>query len=111
MQGTKQWSECNGPFSAPVSEASPRAMFAGSLGLTNLIATLGSAQRGLLVVAELTTSQDVMAALAVSRALGWPVVADALSGAVMLLLLPLQLLPQPGRCVCALCQHMSRCAT
>ena len=91
MQGMKQWSECNAPFSAPISEASPRTMVAASLGMSDLMATLGSAQRGLLVVAELTTPQDVMAALAVSRALGWPVVADALSGTIMLLLLLLQL--------------------
>lgn len=75
-------------------------MFAGSLGLDDLIATLGSAQRGLLVVAELTTSKDVMAALAVSRALGWPVVADALSGAVAAAAVPASAACQPGRCVC-----------
>ena len=100
MQGTKQWSECIAPFSAPVSEASPRAMFAGTLGLTDLIATLGSAQRGLLVVAEVTTSQDGMAALAGSRALGWPLVADALSGAVPAAAAAASAACQPERCVC-----------
>lgn len=55
-------------------------MRADSPGLTQLLGTLGSAQRGLLVVAELTTAEDAVAALAISKSLGWPVVADALSG-------------------------------
>lgn len=41
---------------------------------------LGSAQRGLLVVAHLASHQDVVAALKIAQALRWPVVADALSG-------------------------------
>ena len=41
---------------------------------------LGSAQRGLLVVAHLASHQEVVAALKIAQALRWPVVADALSG-------------------------------
>jgi 2-succinyl-5-enolpyruvyl-6-hydroxy-3-cyclohexene-1-carboxylate synthase len=61
-------------------------MLAGSPGLTDLIATLRSAERGLLVVAELTSPEDVMAALNISKALGWPVAADALSGVLLVLM-------------------------
>ncbi|DBA78509.1 TPA: hypothetical protein ACH3X2_007832 [Trebouxia sp. C0005] len=75
-----QWLSSNAPFSSPIKEASPNGMLAGSPGMADLIATLRSAERGLLVVAELTSSEDVMAALNISKVLGWPVVADALSG-------------------------------
>lgn len=43
------------------------------------------ATRGLLVVGQLTNPADVAAAAAVADALGWPVVADALSGTSALL--------------------------
>ena len=55
-------------------------MRADSPGMVDVLSTLGSAQRGLLIVAELTTAEDVIAALTISKALGWPIVADALSG-------------------------------
>ena len=48
--------------------------------MSALMTNLRDTQRGLLVVAELTSSEDVAAALSISKALGWPVVADALSG-------------------------------
>ena len=89
----KQWLTSNAPFSNPIKQASPSGMLSGSLGMTDLIATLRSAERGLLVVAELTSPQDVMAALTISKALGWPVVADALSGVLLMLL----------RCMSAYC--------
>ena len=79
-----QWLSSNAPFSSPIKEASPNGMLAGSPGMADLIATLRSAERGLLVVAELTSSEDVMAALNISKVLGWPVVADALSGVLLL---------------------------
>jgi hypothetical protein len=76
MQGMKQWLTSNAPFSSPIKQASPSGMLAGSPGLTHLIASLHAAERGLLV----------MAALTISKALGWPVVADALSGVLLMLL-------------------------
>lgn len=60
-------------------------MLPASPAMSDLLATLGSAQRGLLVVAELTTAEDVTAALTVSKVLGWPLVADALSGKLLFL--------------------------
>ena len=86
MQGMKQWLTSNVPFSSPINQASPSGMLLGSPGMTDLIATLRSAERGLLVVAELTSPEDVMAALNMSKALGWPVVADALSGVLLFLM-------------------------
>ncbi len=82
----KQWLSSNAPFSSPIKQASPSSMLVGSPGMTDLIATLRSAERGLLVVAELISPEDVMAALNISQALGWPVVADALSGVLLMLL-------------------------
>ena len=83
----RKWGQTSRPFTHPVTQASPRGLLAGAQGPSQLLATLGSAQRGLLVVAELTSPGDVTAALAVSKALGWPVVADVLSGHLSLHLL------------------------
>ena len=86
MQGMKHWLTSNAPFSTPITQASPSGMMAGPPGMADLIATLRSAERGLLVVAELTSPEDVMAALNISKALGWPVAADALSGVLLVLM-------------------------
>ena len=52
--------------------------------MQELLGCLGGARRGLLVVGQLTTPQDCMAALRIAQALGWPVAADVLSGAFMI---------------------------
>lgn len=80
LQGMHQWERLSSPFTQPVTAAHPVHMRADAPGLTQLLSTLGDAQRGLIVVAELTTAEDVAAALIVSTTLGWPIVADALSG-------------------------------
>lgn len=46
----------------------------------SLLDTLRQTTRGLLVVGQLDRSEDVAAVLAIARSLGWPVVADVLSG-------------------------------
>ena len=81
MQGLQHWGASTKPFSQPITEAQPSTVATGSAGMSALLALITSAKRGLLIVAELTSAQDVLAALSLSRALGWPVVADALSGA------------------------------
>ena len=80
LQGMHQWGRSSSPFTQPITAVRPNHMRADSPGLKQLLTTLGSAQRGLLVVAELTTAEDAVAALAISKSLGWPIVADALSG-------------------------------
>ena len=80
-----QWGKSNGPFTQPIGDNGNSRMLPASPAMSDLLATLGSAQRGLLVVAELTTAEDVTAALTVSKVLGWPLVADALSGRLLFL--------------------------
>ena len=80
-----QWGKSNGPFTQPIGDGGNSRMLPASPAMSDLLATLGSAQRGLLVVAELTTAEDVTAALTVSKVLGWPLVADALSGTLLFL--------------------------
>ena len=80
LQGLHQWQRACAPFTPPLTPGQPHLMRADSPGFKQLLSTLGSAQRGLLVIAELTTAEDAVAALAISKALGWPIVADALSG-------------------------------
>ncbi|EIE27179.1 Thiamin diphosphate-binding protein, partial [Coccomyxa subellipsoidea C-169] len=60
-QGLERWEGSGQPFTAPV--------------------VLAGAQRGLLVVAQMGHPEDCLAALKIARSLGWPVVADVLSGA------------------------------
>lgn len=80
LQGMHQWERFSRPFTQPITAVHPSHMKADTPGLAQLLSTLGCAQRGLLVVAELTTAEDAVAALAISKSLGWPIVADALSG-------------------------------
>ena len=80
LQGMRQWERSSSPFTQPITAVHPKYMRADSPGLTQLPSTLRSAQRGLLVVAEMTTAENAVAALAISKSLGWPIVADALSG-------------------------------
>jgi hypothetical protein len=51
-----------------------------SAPLDQVLSVLKSARRGLIVLGELPAPEDGMAAAAVATALGWPVVADVLSG-------------------------------
>ena len=80
LQGLHHWGRSTSPFSQPITQDQPIQAWQGSQGMSALMASLGSTKRGLLVVAELASSEDVAAALSISKVLGWPVVADALSG-------------------------------
>jgi isochorismate synthase/2-succinyl-5-enolpyruvyl-6-hydroxy-3-cyclohexene-1-carboxylate synthase/2-succinyl-6-hydroxy-2,4-cyclohexadiene-1-carboxylate synthase/O-succinylbenzoate synthase len=51
-----------------------------SAPLEQVLSVLRNAKRGLIVLGELPAPEDGMAAAAVATALGWPVVADVLSG-------------------------------
>lgn len=41
---------------------------------------MAAAQKGLIVVGQMTRAEDAAAALKIAEALGWPLVADVLSG-------------------------------
>ena len=109
LQGLERWEQSGQPFTAPVSAlpaflgpplaAQSLPSFSSSdAAASELLITLASAQRGLLVVAQMARPEDCLAALKIARALGWPVVADVLSGefcashnaTAALLLVPLQ---------------------
>lgn len=100
LQGLQQWEAGNAPFTtaAGLQPALPSGSgslsggllsggsFGGAAGLAAdpaaqavLQAVLG-ARRGLIVAAELTSPEDVVAAAQLSQLLGWPVAADVLSG-------------------------------
>lgn len=66
------------PFTSPVNSLSSSTFVTSEQ--MSIASQLGSAQRGLLVIAHLASHQDVVAALKIAQALRWPVVADALSG-------------------------------
>ena len=59
------------------------AVGASTAGAAGTLSTLRGATRGLLVVAETCSAAEAVAAAAVARTLGWPVVADVLSGGAM----------------------------
>lgn len=91
LQGLERWEQSGQPFTAPVSAlpawlgpplaAQSLPSFSSSdAAASELLNTLASAQRGLLVVAQMARPEDCLAALKIARALGWPVVADVLSG-------------------------------
>lgn len=57
------------------------SLHATHTGEFELLRILAGAQRGLIVVAQMARPEDCVAALKIARALGWPMVADVLSGA------------------------------
>ncbi|KAI8463273.1 MAG: thiamine diphosphate-binding protein, partial [Monoraphidium minutum] len=61
-RGLSAWQACADPFTRPA------------------LRLLAGARRGLLVVGELLSSEDVAAAVRLGQLLGWPVAADVLSG-------------------------------
>lgn len=67
---------------APTAAALPggAGSIAGSAAAAQLLETLASARRGLLVVAQMARPEDCLAALQIARTLGWPLAADVLSG-------------------------------
>lgn len=94
LAGLQRWEAGDAPFTAATPAAAPAPALqlgdavplpAGASAPANpaareaLQAILG-ARRGLIVAAELTQPEDVVAALQLSQLLGWPVAADVLSG-------------------------------
>jgi isochorismate synthase/2-succinyl-5-enolpyruvyl-6-hydroxy-3-cyclohexene-1-carboxylate synthase/2-succinyl-6-hydroxy-2,4-cyclohexadiene-1-carboxylate synthase/O-succinylbenzoate synthase len=96
MQGLASWESSKQPFTSvtlfphhllatspdPAAHnfSSSVSAQAGGLGASTAMQSVLSAQRGLLVVAEMMTGEDSVAAAQLARVLGWPVVADVLSG-------------------------------
>ena len=72
------------------------AVGASTAGAAGTLSTLRGAARGLLVVAETCSAAEAVAAAAVARTLGWPVVADVLSGGAR-------------KCAQAVCTRVSIC--
>ena len=96
LQGLQQWEAGNAPFTTaaglqPALPSSSGSLLSGGAfgGVSNLasdpaaqavLRTIVGARRGLIVAAELTSPEDVVAAAQLSQLLGWPVAADVLSG-------------------------------
>lgn len=95
LQGLQHWEAGDAPFTtvAALAPALPGGM--GGSASSSLLAgssvaadpaaaaalqAIVSARRGLIVAAELTHPEDVVAAAQLAQLLGWPVVADVLSG-------------------------------
>lgn len=95
LQGLRRWEAGNAPFTAvaglqaPPPAVPPAVALAGSAALGGLaldsqalsaLRAICGARRGLIVAAELSQPEDVVAAAQLSELLGWPVAADLLSG-------------------------------
>uniref|UniRef100_A0A1D2A6W6 isochorismate synthase n=2 Tax=Auxenochlorella protothecoides TaxID=3075 RepID=A0A1D2A6W6_AUXPR len=75
LEGLGDWATSSRPWSVQLEAAACASRLPHSL-----LAALSTATRGLLVAGELRAPEDRAAALAVSRALRWPLLADVLSG-------------------------------
>lgn len=96
LQGLQHWEAGDAPFTTaaglqPALPSSCGSLLSGGAfgGVSNLasdpaaqavLRTIVGARRGLIVAAELTSPEDVVAATQLSQLLGWPVAADVLSG-------------------------------
>lgn len=93
-RGLSAWQACSEPFTRPVSARALVDAAGGTLGgagagappsaasheLAETLSLLSRAERGLLVVGELLSAEDVAACVRLGQLLGWPVAADVLSG-------------------------------
>ena len=95
LQGLAQWEAGDAPFTT-VAALAPPALgpgsalagagllagggFAADPAVAAVLQAIAGARRGLIVAAELTSPEDVVAAAQLSQLLGWPVAADVLSG-------------------------------
>ena len=51
--------------------------------MAELLTALAAEERGLVVAGELKDPRDCLAAMQIAHALGWPLVADVLSGTLL----------------------------
>lgn len=77
-QGLQHWQASSLPFTS--NHAAAATGDAGAALDSHLLALIAGAQRGLLVVGELASHADALAAGNTARTLGWPVATDVLSG-------------------------------
>jgi 2-succinyl-5-enolpyruvyl-6-hydroxy-3-cyclohexene-1-carboxylate synthase len=83
LEGLQEWEASGRPFrpaAAPAPPGGSSAPAAGGAAEAAAFAAVAGAQRGLLVLGEQVTPEEVHAAVQLAQALGWPVAADALSG-------------------------------
>lgn len=78
LQGLQHWQASSLPFTS--NHAAAATGDAGAALDSHLLALIAGAQRGLLVVGELASHADALAAGNTARTLGWPVATDVLSG-------------------------------
>eukprot|EP00873_Tetraselmis_striata_P011091 jgi/Tetstr1/431355/TSEL_021046.t1 len=83
LAGLARWEGAQTPFTLDVgvpAAAGGAEVVAETAELAALRALVAGAKKGLIVAGELTSEEDVAAAVALGQALRWPVVADVLSG-------------------------------
>jgi isochorismate synthase/2-succinyl-5-enolpyruvyl-6-hydroxy-3-cyclohexene-1-carboxylate synthase/2-succinyl-6-hydroxy-2,4-cyclohexadiene-1-carboxylate synthase/O-succinylbenzoate synthase len=96
LEGLERWEAGSEPFTGLIQSPTMREAFIAEIGNLNRMNSYSTGQsstlqgslidvcrhttRGLLVVGQLDGSEDVAAVLSIARSLGWPIVADVLSG-------------------------------
>lgn len=90
LAGLDRWEQGNEPFTSNTSmhvlinaggsSVSSLSAHIDNSALNGVLSTLKHAKRGLIVVGELTSPEDAVAAVQLGKFLGWPVAADVLSG-------------------------------
>ncbi|KAK9841086.1 hypothetical protein WJX84_008308 [Apatococcus fuscideae] len=84
LQGLERWETDSQPFTTSAAPLAPTLQQSPSAGLDatwqSALEALATTQRGLIVVGELRTGAEAVAALQIAKQLGWPIAVDVLSG-------------------------------
>ncbi len=85
MQGLERWEGSDLPYTSHALPAPAQAFHGSAYSGTPFMGCIAAARRGVIVVGQLTRPEQAAAALKIAEALGWPLVADVLSGMALYL--------------------------
>lgn len=80
LQALERWEQSDAPYTSHALPAPGQSMPGSPYAAAPFMTCIAAARRGIIVVGQMTHAEDAAAALKIAQALGWPLVADVLSG-------------------------------
>jgi len=117
FQGLERWEGSGLPYTSHALPVPGYTLSSGAYAASPFMSCIAAARRGIIIVGQMTCAEDAAAALKIAEALGWPLVADVLSGIdtdsrdpskahrLVLFMLLLIITAQPMGCACMTCVH------
>ena len=80
VQGLKRWEGSDLPYTSHALPPPAQGFHSNAYSGAPFMGCIAAARRGIIVAGQMTRLEQAAAALKISEALGWPLVADVLSG-------------------------------